>query len=205
MRYASKEALLADIRGAHDSLCERLSEIPTSRYREAGVWGDDWTVNDLVAHLAEWHFLLLGWYDDGLKGATPVLPAPGYTWRETPRLNRAIWAKHRARSMAVVRDDFDAGYRRILDIVEALPANHLIMPGHFAWTGQHPLATYIGPNTASHYRFASRAITRWLRHSAAHRTRGARPAVRRGAARKKVGRRTPPRQPPRPPPLPRED
>lgn len=195
MRYTSKKALVDDIRTSHDSLCARLREIPSSRYRERGVWGDGWSVSDLVAHLAEWQFMFLAWYEDGLKGATPRLPAPGYTWRETPRLNRAIWEKHRLRAPALVRDDFDAGHRRILEIIEGLSADELLTPGRFAWTGKHPLATYLGPNTASHYRFAVKVIRRWLLHGAAHRAPAvppdepARPTkARAGASRKKGGR-----------------
>ena len=54
MRYTSKEHLVDDIRTEHDRLWELFREVPESRYREAGVWGDGWTVHDLVAHLAEW-------------------------------------------------------------------------------------------------------------------------------------------------------
>jgi len=161
MRYKSKQALLADLKTEHDALCARLCEIPTAQYREPGVWGDGWTLCDLVAHLAEWQFMFLSWYADGLRGATPDLPAPGYKWNETPRLNRSIWLKHRMRSPAAVRADFDAGYNRILDLVTTLSAEKLLAPGQFEWTGKHPLAAYLGPNSASHYRFASRVIKRW--------------------------------------------
>jgi len=161
MRYKSKQELLADIRTEHDSLCARLRDIPKSRCRERGVWGDGWTISDLVAHLAEWQSMFLAWYDDGLRGAAPEMPAPGYKWNEMPKLNRAIWAKHRSRPPALARADFDAGYRRILDMVEGLSAEELLVPGRFEWTGKHALATYLAPNTASHYRFAIRVIKRW--------------------------------------------
>lgn len=175
MRYASKQALLDDIRTEHDVLCARLAEIPKARWSELGVWGDGWTLSDLVAHLAEWQHMFLGWYEDGLKGATPQMPAPGYKWSQTPRLNRAIWEKHRARSSVAVRADFDSGHSRIVQIVEALSAAQLLESGHYAWTGRHPLATYIGPNTASHYRFAIKAIKRWRKRTAGADTSAARP------------------------------
>jgi len=164
-----------DIRAEHDSLCALLAEIPMARWHESGVWGDGWTLSDLVAHLAEWQYMFLGWYEDGLRGATPEIPAPGFKWSETRRLNRAIWEKHRARSHAEVRAEFDSGYTRILRIVEALSPRRLFRPGHFAWTGKHPVTTYIGPNTASHYRFAIKAIKRWLKDAPTTRTSASRP------------------------------
>ncbi len=175
MRYESKQALMDDIRATHDSLCARLAEIPKARWHEPGVWGDGWTLCDLVAHLAEWQHMFLGWYEDGLRGATPEMPAPGFKWSETPRLNRAIWEKHRLRSHVAVRAEFESGYSRIVHIVEALTPQQLLRPGHFAWTGKHPVATYIGPNTASHYRFAIKVIKRFLRDAPESGTSATRP------------------------------
>ncbi|RPI26864.1 MAG: DfsB family protein [Acidobacteria bacterium] len=162
MRYSSKQQLEQDIRTEHDLLCAVLDQIPEARHDEQGVWGDGWTVKDLVAHLAEWQLMFLGWYDAGVKGAIPELPAPGYKWNETPRLNRGIWLKHRTRSLSSVRSDFDSGYRRILEIVQGLSGEQLLLPGYFDWTGSHGLTTYLGANTASHYRFAMKVIKRWL-------------------------------------------
>lgn len=163
MKYQSKQALIDDIHTQHDLLCSRLDEIPKSRWREPGVWGDGWTVTDLVAHLAEWQFMFLTWYEAGLKGVTPEMPAPGYKWNETPRLNRTIWARHRFRSAAAIRAEFDSEFNQIVEIVEALSPQQLLEPGHFRWTGKNPLATYLAPNTASHYRFALKVIERWLK------------------------------------------
>ncbi len=162
MRYESRQAMVDDIRAEHDALCARLAEIPKGRHREPGVWGEGWSVTDLVAHLAEWHLLFLTWYEEGQKGATPQLPAPGYKWSELPRLNRDIWQRHRTRSMAQVRHDFDSGYDRILAIVERLSEKQLMSPGQFAWTGRNPLRTYLGGTTSSHYRFAMKVLKRWL-------------------------------------------
>jgi hypothetical protein len=144
MRYKSKQALLDDIRTEHDLLCARLEAIPKARWHELGVWGDGWTVSDLVAHLAEWQHMLLGWYSDGLRGATPQMPAPGYRWSETPRLNRAIWEKHRSRSQTAVRADFDSGYKRIVKIVEALAPEQLLESGHHERTRHLADARYRG-------------------------------------------------------------
>jgi hypothetical protein len=175
MRYRSKQALLDDLRTEHDLLCARLAAIPKVRWHESGVWGDGWTMSDLVAHLAEWQRLFLGWYEDGLRGATPQMPAAGYKWSQTPALNRAIWEKYRSRSQAAVQADFDAGYSRIVQILEALSPEQLLESGHYEWTGKHPLTTYIGPNTASHYLFSIKVIRRWLKGTAGADTSAGRP------------------------------
>jgi hypothetical protein len=164
MRYSSKAALMEDIRTAHDAFCALLADIPAARQREPGVWGDRWNICDLVAHLAEWQLLFLDWHRQGQKEGTRLqAPAPGYKWSELPKLNRAIWAKHRRRSAASVRADFDTGYEKILRLIERLSPESLLTPGYFAWTGKYPLTTYLVPDTASHYRFAIKVIKRWQR------------------------------------------
>lgn len=76
MRYDSNAALLRDIVEQYDALCALIRSIPPERVREPCVWGDGWSVHDLVAHLAAWHRLFLRWYDEGLLGEAPELPAP---------------------------------------------------------------------------------------------------------------------------------
>jgi hypothetical protein len=165
MRYESKKALIEDICKEHDALCELLLRIPESRHKEPGVWGNGWNICDLVSHLAEWQRMFLNWYGEGLKGSRPQMPAPGFRWNEIPRLNHLMWEKYRTRSPKEARADFDRGYRGILRLVEDLAPERLLRPGHFEWTGENSLATYLGPNTASHYRFAIRVIKRWQRRA----------------------------------------
>lgn len=107
--------------------------------------------------------MFLRWYDDGLHGKRPVIPAPGYKYSEMPRLNRDIQTQNAGRSAAGVWKDFDASYTSIRALAERLSESQLLEPGSFAWTGKYPLTTYLGPNTCSHYRFGIKVMKRWLR------------------------------------------
>ena len=160
MRYTSKSELLADIVKEHDALQNMLQRLPEARVSEPDVWGSGWTVGDLVAHLAEWHRMFLRWFREGEDGGQPALPAPGYKWNETPRLNRDIWEKHRELEFSVVDAEFEATYQEILALLKRLPEPAIFEPGHFQWTGKNALVTYVGANTASHYRFAQKAVRR---------------------------------------------
>jgi hypothetical protein len=160
MRYTSKSELLADIVKEHDALQHMLQRLPEAHFSEPDVWGSGWTVGDLVAHLAEWHRMFLRWFREGEDGGQPALPAPGYKWNETPRLNRDIWEKHRGREYSVVNAEFEATYREILDLLTRLPEAAIFEAGQYQWTGKNGLVTYVGANTASHYRFAQKAVKR---------------------------------------------
>lgn len=166
MRFKSKHELVESVEHEHRAFVELLRSLPTSRYRDAGVWGDGWTICDLLAHLTEWEQMFLRWYQAGENGERPIMPAPGYKWNETPRLNQAIVRKHRRKPIDSVLDEFETSYREIFSLTQQLSEDELLVPGHFAWTGKNPLTTYLAPNTCSHYRFASKVLKRWLLRSA---------------------------------------
>lgn len=163
MKYASKQQLIRDIEEQFSALQGCLERIPRTRYAEPGVWGEDWTVNDLVAHLTAWHRLLLGWYRDGFEGRVPEMPAPGYKWNETPRLNREIQLKHKDRLSDELWEELEASHAEVMELARELSSDELLMPGMFAWTGKNALVTYLGANTASHYRFACKVLKRWVK------------------------------------------
>lgn len=163
MRFASKREFVERVVREHEALVALVRSVPESRFREQGVWGDDWTVHDLLAHLTAWEQLCLGWYREGRGGGKPAMPAPGYKWNQTPALNRAIWNEHHAKATACVMSEFEASYREILGLINRLRTEELLTPGHLAWTGKFPLTTYLAPNTCSHYRFATKVLKRWLK------------------------------------------
>ncbi len=169
MKYNSKEDLVESIEEEYHNLRRLLDTIPASRHKEPGVWGDGWTIDDLVSHLSEWHRLFLGWYRAGLAGETPDMPARGYRWNETPRLNLDIWRKHDGRPTKEVWSEFEASHVEVLQLARRASSEELLSSGYFPWTGKNSLATYLAPNTASHYRFAVKVVKRWLRKGQAGR------------------------------------
>lgn len=163
MKFASKEELVASIEAEHQRFVELLSNIPADFYLVEGVWGDGWNIRDLLAHLTEWEQMFLSWFRDGQDGRQPDMPAKGFKWNQTPALNRAIWKKHKQRTVAEIMAEFETSYEEIFSLAQRLSAQELLEPGRFAWTGKNSLTTYLGANTVSHYRTATRILQRWLR------------------------------------------
>jgi len=163
MKFASKDELIESIENEHRKFAELVSSIARDRYLEAGVWGDGWNIRDLLAHLTEWEQMFLIWFREGRAGKRPDLPAKGYKWNQTPALNQAIWDKHRRRSVTEVLADFETSYQEIFSLAQELTPEELLIPGYFVWTGKNPLTTYLGANTTSHYRTATKILERWLR------------------------------------------
>jgi len=124
---------------------------------------DDWSVKDLLAVRVWWTESVLDWVEEGRRGGTPAPPGPGYTWRETPRLNADIVRKARRQSYASLRERLRRGVERALALIDALDDRELLDPGVFAWAGRYPIARWLSINTARQYVTARAFIRAALR------------------------------------------
>jgi hypothetical protein len=124
---------------------------------------DDWTIKELLAVRVWWVEALLGWIQKGRRGKTPVTPAPGYRWKETPRLNADIVGAARKESYRRIRGRLDRSHKRVLTTIDALSDKELFRKGAVQWTGTLPLFRWISINTARQYTTARSFIRRALR------------------------------------------
>ena len=164
-RPTSKHDLLEAIERERGKLDAVLETLTPERMVEPGVVGA-WSVKDVLAHLGEWEQMALGWYRAGLRGEVPELPAPGYKWNETPRLNRAIFERHRDRPLDEVVAWFRSAREEMRGVIESLTDEQLFTPGRFAWTRKNTLGTYFVSATSSHDLWARTRIARWRRRAA---------------------------------------
>ena len=121
------------------SLVESLSE--AQQEAKFDFEDRDECVRDVLAHLYEWHLLLINFIQKNLSGErASFLPQP-YNWKTHPQMNVQIWRKHQ---------------------VTALTANfsdeELFARGYFNFTGNLNLAAYVAGSTSSHYDWATKKI-----------------------------------------------
>jgi len=161
-RPTDKSQLLSAMKTEHD-LLEKALAVLTREQISAVSHATKWSVKDVLSHLTEWEQMCLGWYEAGLKGKTPALPAEGYNWAQLPALNTAIIKKHRDRSVDEVLTHFRTSYRKILKTVQEMREADLFAPGRYAWTGKNALAAYVIGSTSSHYAWAGKEIRKCLK------------------------------------------
>jgi uncharacterized protein (TIGR03083 family) len=158
----TKEALLEEIRHEREALDKFLAGLSPGQMAQPGAIAE-WSVKDVLAHLAEWEQLLLVWYTAGLRGEVPQLPAEGYTWAQMDDLNQVIYERYRHRSLDDVLSYYRTSYAQVLDAVQAMAEADLFTPGRFAWTKQNTLADYVVPCTSEHYRWAQVEMRKGLK------------------------------------------
>ena len=115
-------------------------------------------VRDVLAHLHAWHELFFTWYQVGLAGQKPAMPAEGYTWKMTSQLNREIWKKCQAIPLAEIRHSLTASHAKVQAVIEAHTQIELFEKKRYSWTGSTSLGAYLISSTSSHYDWAYKLI-----------------------------------------------
>jgi len=124
---------------------------------------DDWSVKDLLAVRAWWTENVIDWIEAGIRDETPITPAEGYRWNETPRLNADVVKAARRESYRSVRARLERGFERVIHTIDALDDTELLGIGVFTWAGKYPISRWISINTAWQYTTARTFIRRALR------------------------------------------
>lgn len=117
-------------------------------------------IRDVLAHLHHWHLMMLNWYEVGMQGEKPEIPAPGYSWKDTPDLNKVIWEKYLEIPLRDVRVILKKSYNEVQKVIESHSNEELYEKKRYPWTGSTSLGAYLISNTSSHYDWAYKLIKR---------------------------------------------
>lgn len=120
-------------------------------------------VRDVLAHLHHWHLMMKNWYEVGMKGEKPAMPAEGYSWKTVPDLNRKIQQQYHRESLENIRRLLDDSFRDMQQIIDQHTNDELFRKKHYHWTGSTSLGAYLISATSSHYNWAYTLIKKCLR------------------------------------------
>ncbi len=115
-------------------------------------------IRDVLAHLYEWHKMVLNWYEVGMKGETPHIPAKGYNWREIPALNREIQERYSHTDLQEAKSMLADSHEEIMKIVDKHSNDELFERARYKWTGNNALGAYLVSSTSSHYDWGLKLI-----------------------------------------------
>lgn len=122
----------------------------------------DRNVRDVLAHLHAWHLLLEGWYEDGMIGGSPAMPADGYSWRDLDALNVVLRARWTGSPIEDVERRLDASHAGLQRLVAVHSDDQLFDESAFVWTRGSRLGGLCLECGGNHYRWARKAIAEGL-------------------------------------------
>lgn len=117
-------------------------------------------VRDVLAHLHHWHEMMLEWYEVGMAGDKPEMPAKGYTWRTVPLLNRKIREMYADAPLEEVRRELKRSFSKLQKVIMHHNQQELFERRYYPWTGSTSLGSYLISATSSHYDWAYKLIRR---------------------------------------------
>jgi hypothetical protein len=161
-RPSSKQELLAAAETEFERLWAAVDLVDRGDREQPGAC-ETWSVKDLLAHLDEWHDMVLGWEAIGSDGGTPEMPAPGLRWAQTPALNQTIFERTQHDSWDDVANRFRRSYGRVQAVIESYSEEDLFTKKRFGWTGSTSVGSYFVSASSSHYAWASKLIRKWAK------------------------------------------
>lgn len=120
-------------------------------------------IRDILAHLHHWHLMMLDWYEVGMCGDKPDIPAKGFTWKTTPELNRKIWEKYSETDLKQVRKLLAKSFNDIQAIIQKHSDTELFTKKKYQWTGTTSLGAYLVSASSSHYDWAIKRIKKSMK------------------------------------------
>ncbi|NNF04413.1 MAG: ClbS/DfsB family four-helix bundle protein, partial [Rhodothermales bacterium] len=117
-------------------------------------------IKQVLAIRAWWSEKVVEWVVAGRIGLRPDLPAPGFKWNETPRLNTSIALAASEQDFAGVRARLVKAYEHVMALIDELDDRELLEAGVFAWAGKWPVSRWLSINTARQYKTAGDYIRR---------------------------------------------
>jgi len=165
-RPQSKQEIYEAIEVERSKLLDAISKLSNEQMEMPGAC-ELWSAKDILSHLVDWEQRGLRWYRAGLRGEVPRTPDENYNWRQLPALNHEIYLKYKDLSLTEVKKNFEESFAEMMDSIDGMSEEELFTPKYYEWTGNSLLRDYVNANTASHYRWASKLIKKFLRQLAA--------------------------------------
>lgn len=160
-RPTNKQELLQLSQANYQKLLEYIDHLSSTAQLERFPAGTlNRNIRDVLAHLHEWHNMLLHWYAEGMAGQKPDIPAKGYTWKTTGDLNREIQARFAETPLAEVRQLLHDSHQKVFALIEKHTDEELFEKKRYKWTGTTSLGAYLISATSSHYDWALKLIKR---------------------------------------------
>jgi hypothetical protein len=121
----------------------------------------DKNIRDIVMHLHHWHLMMQEWYEVGMRGDKPEMPAKGYTWKTTKALNQHIWQISQEKDFDEAVKLLKASFLKVRERIKSHTNEELFSKKRYKWTGTTSMGSYFVSATSSHYDWAMKLIRKY--------------------------------------------
>jgi hypothetical protein len=159
-RPTTKDELLDAMSREYAALLTEIEDIDPVDREVPGACAT-WSVKDILGHLDAWHEMFLHWEAAGAAGETTEMPAPGYTWKDTPALNEEIYQRIKDDAYGDVVARLARSHEGARHVIDGYSDEDLSTKRRFKWTGSTSVLSYAVSATSSHYDWARKLIRKF--------------------------------------------
>jgi len=156
----TKTELLAAIRESRAELEELVAALSLQEMEDPGVQGE-WSVKDMLAHIAAWERLAEDRIRAAQSGSEPNFP-PIKDEDAVDAFNAEVYARYNDDPLDAVLTEFHEAHADLMAQIEALDEETLQQKLPFEWAGNLTYQVLISANTHWHYPEHSEALAAWL-------------------------------------------
>lgn len=157
----SKSKILKRLQTERQRLEQRLSRLSDTDMLQPGVVGE-WTIKDVLAHLADWEAHMLVWLEKARRGENLESPSPGLTWNQWDIFNQRVYEAHRDQPLDEVLRVFHSTHEEFMKMVENMPEEEMLEQSRYAFTGKGAIYGWLGAY-AAHDAWGKTEIRKWLK------------------------------------------
>jgi hypothetical protein len=157
---ASKSRIIKRLGIERKRLEQFLSTLSRVDMLAPGVVGE-WSVKDVLAHLADWEAHMSIWMN-AARGGDPVeQPDPGLTWRQLDLFNDRVYEAHRDQPLDEVLAYFHEAHRQFMELVDAMPEAEMLTLGAYPFLGKDTIYKWLVAY-ADHDAWGKKEISKWF-------------------------------------------
>ena len=131
----SKAKIVAGLETERSRLEQNLSLLTRENLLQPAVVGE-WSLKDVLAHLADWEIHMLVWMEAARHGDPVAEIDPGLTWKQFDEFNQRIYARHRDQTLEVVLAYFHESHLQFMQMVASMPEEEMLTPGRYPFIGK---------------------------------------------------------------------
>jgi len=154
----TKRELLLTIQRERAAFEAALAGLTPEQMTAPGVMGE-WSVKDLLGHVAMWESRLVTILYSIERGVAPKTLRSS----DVDRVNAESYAEQRERPLDRVLSDFHAVHAQLLKRLDALEDRDLSDSKRFPWMEGEPLEKLVAGDTFEHYAEHRPAIEAWCK------------------------------------------
>lgn len=163
-RPVNKTELLTVCQQRYEALMSYIDSLSsTDKNKEFPPGTLNRNIRDVLAHLYHWQLMMLEWYTTGMAGKKAAMPAPGYSWKDTPALNLHIYEIYKTTQLENIRARLLQTHQQLRAIIQQHSNEELFEKKRYTWTGSTSLGSMVVSATSSHYDWGLKLIKKCLR------------------------------------------